>query len=364
MALASGLWLSLHAGGVLREVWAGDYHDRGTLACGECHVMHFSAAPGGSGTSTSGNPGGSGALSNGTVGSLLRRDINELCLSCHDGSQRAPDVLGANQGRAPGALRQAGFLNQESGVGLAPTGHTLGSTEFAPGSDPPWNAARDTSAGPGRGLNCVHCHAPHGGVDGKNIYRNLRSDAGNNRPGEGTVTYNAGRPGSNDLTLDVFLRRERGYDEADVDFNEPQAGDSAMARFCAGCHDRFHGAAGSPGNIGGSPAGGGLSGFLRHPAAGVDLGAVGSSAGDWSSPVLFLSHENRVKVMSSLGAWDSPAGGLTPTCITCHRAHGNDNAFGLIYRSGSGTKTENGDTGGRGVEDLCRQCHGTSPFVP
>ena len=63
-------------------------------------------------------------------------------------------------------------------------------------------------------------HAPHGGADAQPAYRNLRSDAGNNMPGRGLVTYND-TPGVNDLTRDVFVRRALGYDETDVDFNEP-----------------------------------------------------------------------------------------------------------------------------------------------
>lgn len=317
--------------------------------------MHFVPEP--SSPILAGDAGGGSARPD--VGPLLRRDVNEVCLACHDGSRRAPDVLGRNQGRYPGDVRQAGFLNSLAGVGLAPTGHTLGSLEIAPGSDPPWSA--DLENGSGRGLECTNCHAPHGSGAGTPSYRNLRSDAGNNLPGEGLVTYNTDRPGSNDLSRDVFVRRARGYDEDDVDFNEPDRRDSAIARFCAGCHDQFHGIPGLDANIGGRPSRTGLVEFLQHPASGVDLGSVGD---EWTRVQTFLSRANRVKVMSALGTWDAPTGELTPTCITCHKAHGNDNAFGLIYRSGSGTRTENGDTHGRGVEDLCRQCHAETPFAP
>lgn len=327
-------------------VRAGDHHDRGLIDCSDCHVMHATGA-------TVAGPGGAlGAR----VGALLRSDVNELCLSCHDGSARASDVLGRNQGRNPGDLRQAGFLNSLEHGGLASTGHTLYSLDSAPGSEPPWSAADEN--GSGQGLSCINCHAPHGGQHPLPAYRNLRSDAGNNRLGDGLVTYNSGRPGANDLTRDVFVRRSLSYDESAVDFNEPDARDSAMARFCAGCHDRFHGVPGVDGNIGGSVTGRGLTAFVRHPSAGVDLGAVG---GDWSSAEAFLSHQNRVKVLSPNGSWNSPES-LTPTCISCHKAHGNDNPFGLIFRSGRGTPTENGDSQGHALEDLCLQCHVPSVF--
>jgi cytochrome c553 len=228
------------------------------------------------------------------------------------------------------------------------SGHTLGGNDPSPGADPPWQPSLD---GVGvSGLDCVHCHAPHGD---RRAYRNLRSDAGNNLPGEGLVTYNHESPGSLDLSRDVFVRRALDYDESAVDFTEPDPGDSAIARFCAGCHGEFHGRPGSR-VVGGFDVGRGWVGFVRHPAAGVDIGAIG---GEHSSLERFRAHASRVKVMSSTGSWDSPAPDVTPTCITCHKAHGNGNPFGLILRSGRGAPTEDGDTDGNELRDLCGQCH-------
>ena len=48
---------------------------------------------------------------------------------------------------------------------------------------------------------------------------------------------------------------------------------------------------------------------------------------------------------------------LSPSCMSCHKGHGNQNAFGLIYMLGSGTITEEGDNG-VDARNLCRQCHG------
>ncbi len=325
-------------------VFAGDYHDRGTLKCSECHVMHPSKV-------ASARANAANALANSDdAGPLLQKDVNELCLSCHDDRASAPDVLGQNRGSSPSSVRQAGFLNSTKGVGSPASGHTLGSLDVAPGSSPRWSA--EVEGGPGAGLNCIHCHEQHGGEGDEHAYRNLRSDAGNNRRGQGLVTYNYEHPGSNDLSRDVFERRALDYDESAVDFNEPNSNDSGMARFCAGCHSNFHGAPGSSA-IGGERDGASYSRFLRHPSAGVDIGRAG---GEHSSAAVFASRHNRVKVMSSSGSWSSPTD-ATPTCITCHKAHGNGNAFGLIYRSGSGALTENGDTGGSGPEALCAQCH-------
>jgi len=71
----------------------------------------------------------------------------------------------------------------------------------------------------------------------------------------------------------------------------------------------------------------------------------------------FRQQAVRVKVMSASGSWSDPGPDVTPTCITCHKAHGNGNAFGLIFRSGRGAPTEDGDTDGSSLQDLCGQCH-------
>ena len=345
------LWLVAAATGIVFPLAAraGDYHEGSTLDCAECHVMHTYANQQGA----QGGPVRKAA----EVGPLLKKDVNELCLVCHDNSPRAPDVLGRNLGKYAGVVRQAGYLNRLGVDGLPGTGHTLGSVEFAPGSQPPWNA--EVENGSGVGLTCINCHAPHGSEGGSSAYRNLRSDAGHNATGRGLVTYNKGSS-ANDLRRDVFERRPQGYDESDVDFNEPNRRDSAVARFCAGCHDNFHGTPGDPNTVGGAlGAGGRYRGFIRHPASGVNLSL--SSAG--ASLHAYNSHTNKVKVMSELGRWGPAGTDATPTCISCHKAHGNGNAFGLILRSGQGALTEEGDSQGKGVESLCTQCHDPSAFA-
>ena len=343
-SFAAGLFLlplSMGASAPPPTPTPGDYHEGTTLDCGDCHVMHPRPAEGPS------------SLAPGPrVGELLREDVNDLCLACHDDSPNAADVLGPNSGSRPGDVRQAGALNRLGRGGVPSTGHTLDSLAVAPGSSPPWSADRENGAG--NGLNCINCHAPHGGGHAGPTYRNLRDDAGNNLPGQGLVTYNHGAPGLNDLTRDVFVRRALDYDESAVDFNEPDPRDSAIGRFCAGCHTDFHGAPGSA-QIGGEREGDSVTAFLRHPVAGVDIGAA--RGGRRSKLSRFASLENRVKVMSELGRWDAPGSDVTLTCISCHKAHGNDNPFGLIYRSGHGRIDENGDSGGGTLEALCGQCH-------
>ena len=82
----------------------------------------------------------------------------------------------------------------------------------------------------------------------------------------------------------------------------------------------------------------------------LDVGAVG---GEHSSLERFRAHTSRVKVMSSTGSWDSPAPDVTPTCITCHKAHGSDQSFGLIWKLPPTGETRH----------ACEQCHNKAPVL-
>ncbi|TPW10089.1 MAG: hypothetical protein FD129_2003 [bacterium] len=125
---------AVFATGLAGTALAGDYHFGLGLVCSDCHTMHYSqshaATPSGVGFFT--------PLSNGPHEYLLRSDVNELCLTCHDAQGFAPDVF---ESHSNGYVRQAGALNEEGGGGLYPpaTGHTLNSTAEAPGSNPAWS---------------------------------------------------------------------------------------------------------------------------------------------------------------------------------------------------------------------------------
>ena len=324
---------------------AGDYHNGVNLICSDCHVMHSSQSH----ALTSGGfyvPVGT----NGPYSYLLRNDVNDLCLTCHDNSSFAPDVFGANGGVA--RVRNAGALNadptkrpNDTGYDVI-DGHTLWSTATAPGGT--WNNPD--------GLECIDCHAQHG--QNATQYRNLNtSTSASNKFYNHTVTYAAG---TNDLTKDVFESTLNGYDQSQVNYNEPNTTQSAYGAWCSSCHTYFHGSGGSAymgGASGGDPMTNSSTSWLRHPTADVNIGWAPTRT-YVSSLSQFNGHTNRVKVMDSQGLWDGSAGDntVTPSCFSCHKSHGNKNGFGLIFMSGTGTVTEEGDSGTR-QNDLCRQCH-------
>jgi hypothetical protein len=306
---------------------AGDFHYGTSLICSDCHTAHFSQQHGYTTTGIFTPLGAAGPYDH-----LLRNDEVNLCLSCHNGTSFAPDVFGANGGTQ--GLREAGGLNAAAGHGLSNdagydeiNGHTLYSMAMPPGG------AASGYVPATDGLWCGSCHSVHG----KPTYRNL-SNSG--KFAGDTLTYAVG---TNDLTKDIFERSAGVYTESNIDFNRPDVHGSKYGAWCQDCHTDFHGAAGS------ANMGGGASPWKRHPVA--DLNMSSGALGRWTTLT------NKVKVMDPQGLWlgTGTDNQLTPSCMSCHKAHGNKNAFGLIYMNGTGTRSEEGDGGV--FKDLCRQCH-------
>ena len=314
-------WMLVLFGG---QVDAGLYHTPNSGSCKDCHKAGISGQ----------SPLSISTLTSPTLpqNSFAPTNVNQTCLECHSGpsgSSTCPSVLRDPSGTL---IREAGFL-QRSG-GLEHTGHTLGSMERAPGGT--W------TPGPS-GLQCTDCHDPHGQTA---QYRNLVLRPGTameDRP----VTFVIGP--TNDLGKDVWIHADPSlvekYDTRTIWFNQPRSSRSAYGEWCQGCHTDFYGTAGAP-NVGG------VTGWKRHPAAGA---RIGGGPRYRSSLTRYVGLTNRVPTMSPSGMW--PASDNTPSCMSCHKAHGNDNPFGLLFMSGHGNLTEGGDSLGKTPVDLCHQCH-------
>ena len=330
--------------GLQPQARGGEDHDGQMVVCCDCHTMTFSqthaydggvAPPFGSGP----NPW------------LLRQPGAELCKACHDGQADKPDSVGEH---GNGYVRQAGGLSTRSSPYESWKGHTLGATNAAPGGN--WVPGTN-------GLECSHCHSVHGmsaaaavqtldvaGNPTTSQWRNLTA-----RPGGALTRLGISyAKGSNDLTKDIFLRSwtlgavTTNYSVSNVDLNEPVSSKSGIGRWCQACHPAFHGSA-ADANMHDA------SHWLRHPTADANM-----------STTTYKTRSFRLKVMSPAGdwgaqgsAWATPPSDMTPTCTTCHKAHGNQNPYGLIYLKGTGPVTEEGDADGQteGLRTLCRQCH-------
>ena len=339
--------------GLASFAFAGDYHFGQDLICSDCHVMHNSQEHGYT-------PDGLGPFTplstNGPHDYLLRAEVNELCLACHDGKPFAPDVFEDNFNTF---VRQAGGLNDENSAGsyYPTTGHTLGATDVPPGDDGSWAAAGGFSA-EGK-LTCVDCHSPHGrtrglpstGVDvTRGGYRNLFVD----RASFVSISYGRGdQDGANGSAPTTWVFEDLSdsvnvghYGQTAITFNEPVVTgvQSRYADMCKACHVKFHGVPGDAATVGN---------FHRHPTGGADMLALGSSTriGSKANQVQCLSPTGK-----KAGTYLPTDTDLSPSCMSCHKGHGNQNAFGLIYMLGSGTKDEVGDAG-VDMRNTCRLCH-------
>ncbi|MBI4522600.1 MAG: cytochrome c3 family protein [Deltaproteobacteria bacterium] len=313
--------------------YAGDFHTAGTLACSDCHVMHYSSAH-----SLTGVPGPDPLLgSGGPFPKLLKNAPSQLCLACHDGKTDAPDVRGANTGTH---VRAAGQLNV-MGDGYEGTGHTLGSNAVPPGG---------TWSNPG--LECLHCHSTHGNT----YYRNLTPNPGTST-GK-TVTYMTGPTYAGTVSIQQLSQTPLAthYSASNIRYRQTLAGstDFGLSEWCGGCHGNFHGGGGTA-NVGGSPTGDtGSYPWLRHPTRDVTM-AEGATNRHIDSNHWFSSLPSRVPVVSPTDTIPGTASTSDNEvfCGSCHKAHGSQNRKGLIFDDETTPSLEDGTS----LNQLCQQCH-------
>ena len=371
-------------------VLAGEWHTGQNNLCADCHTMHNSMAHtwNGTGSVSVGTPAADGNWVGpvGPAGNYLLKaqDPNALCLACHDNQTFAPDVLGSAKTANDATNRSAGYLN-ETGDAIEHGGHTLGWIGTAPGGTFVTDATH--------GLECINCHTQHGRGG---YYRNLgpRTIPGGDAPRYAIAGRNpmdvttAGYP--QDLTaaaayatsaIDIYIDAPgytpntsnfaAFYETANVKYlhrNALVGGiENASGTQCMACHGSFHGAPDSA-NIGGEVNGAGYDKFNRHPVGGVRLGVLGG--GHSATPASRYANAaslSRVKVYADDQTTFADA---APGCISCHKAHGNGQPFGLVFANRTdATMTEEGtasaitDGTPTGAETavaqraLCGQCH-------
>jgi len=356
---------------------AGEWHAGATNLCTDCHTMHFSMQHDWTGGAVSTTPKADGnwLSTNGPNQFLLKDKANNLCLGCHDGQTFAPDVMGQNANASPTNGRSAGALNEATLGAPYDTykGHTLGSTTVPPGFNPTAAGLASGAYVPANGLECISCHLQHGSAT---VYRNLGPRNGAFQP-----TYVLGP--TNDTTKDVWINMAAPYTPntgnaatfnplyatANVSYNRTDPAIPAGATmqtsnrvdtFCSACHGDFHGGPGDA-NIGATAAA--LDGFIRHPTGKTVIGAsAAQNFGGHSALTRYTGATTKVKVYASDRTGYTDA---TPGCVTCHKAHGNQNPFGLVFQSRSAASVdEQGGFGSAqaetqmvGYRNLCGQCH-------
>jgi hypothetical protein len=307
---------------VLPGVQAGEWHVGESLTCSQCHAEHGSV--GGQQI-----PGGPYSVL------LLRGSTNELCLSCHDGSDpSAPDVL------APVTMYSQGVLNESAAGHFAMIGtvHASGHDLDMAGQIPLNSTGKSVS------LTCASCHDYHGNSN----YRNLRFDPA----GVGdSIVIEAGQ----DLFWGVAPSNPPSATGSTLAYNRANIGyKSSWTQWCGSCHDQVvtNSIAVSPAHFNAHPNDVSVGGYtgsnhvaLSHWLAGTGEGFFGASpiSGDGVPRLPFL--QPQATDFTSVQQVQSTN---TVFCLSCHNAHGSDNTGDLRWPYLDG-----------GINYLsgCQQCH-------
>ncbi|OFX17076.1 MAG: hypothetical protein A2Z18_00280 [Armatimonadetes bacterium RBG_16_58_9] len=252
-----------------------------------------------------------------------------LCLSCHDGTDpRAPDIISSGTAANPSNVvatpytskygSSAGFFQGDYLAAANPGGHDLrpGVTITAPLS---------TGYSKSGGLVCSDCHDVHGSAN----YRNLVPDP------------NPNHPGSYELVLNRQIRENTpvntqnpnpvvAYDTANVSFYVQ----NNISAWCADCHDLLDQNANgtSPAHFRGHPSDVQLLGTGYHtdvanwssPGIEAQTG-FGLDVGDMSGGIPRLRYGSPTGSNTSAGSSD------TVFCLSCHKAHGSKNEYGMVW---------------------------------
>ena len=299
---------------------AGNWHVAGSLDCGECHLQHGSNQR---------DP-----TVEGSFAFLLRKSsVNELCLSCHDGTDpTAPDVViptpmysaTTSKESAAGVLTMVGLDN--------PNGHSLGLELSTPLKQEP--ALQN--------LSCVSCHSAHGNGN----YRNLLADpaaTGAVIPvQEGTAVFQGVQPDDPPSTAGSIA----AYNRDNVGYG------AGMTSWCLSCHDQLssNSVAAAPAHFNAHPSEIALNAFPYETH--VDLGHWLAGTGEGFASVGQSPAVARVPFVAST-ATDFPSSKIAAadnkvSCLSCHKAHGSSNRKGMVWPYLE--EDENSLAG-------CQQCH-------
>jgi hypothetical protein len=310
------------------------FHNGVTLVCGMCHVMHASEQHAGSNPMTP-DPLGALPRQNAPAKHLMRAaDPVTLCLQCHDGVVGVPDVVGADAN----GLGQRAAGKFELPTTDNPRGHKL---DYGL-SQKDWDLCMRCHFGGSfatAAVSCLDCHNPHGNAKARNLQ---------------WASWPGGEPDFG-LFVDPGATGMNKYDASHVSYG---TGNSNALRevtnMCTDCHHVFSG------NSYTDPDGNGI--HSKHPTYDSERGAPnhisqgdikgttdgahwndGTGAGFVGTARLRFVKGDAADYTNSLTV-DAATNGVF--CLSCHKAHGSDYAFGLRWDPSSGPA-------GKG----CEQCH-------
>ena len=299
---------------------AGDWHVSGSSECGDCHLQHGSNQR---------DPTVEGAFS-----SLLKKSsVNELCMSCHDGTDpSAPDVI------APVPMYSS-TPSGESGAGeLAaagvdnPNGHTLGLELPMPLKQVP--ALRE--------LNCVSCHSAHGNGNYRNLVVDPAGSGASLLVEQGVNVFTGVRPDNPPTSagsIAAYSRDNIGYV-------------SGITAWCSSCHDQLasNSLASAPAHFNAHPSDVALDAYPyeghtdpTHWVGGTSEGFAAIPQSQETPRLPFLASVATDFRTSRTATADSKV-----SCVSCHKAHGSSYRKGMVW-----PYLDENDNALSG----CQQCH-------
>jgi len=301
------------------------YHSGTLLHCGNCHVMH--ASDDGQGyNGPPQNPAGYPHL-------LRAASSLELCLTCHDGHEGIPDVVGADTN---GLTERAGGMFVAPGTVNA-NGHNLG-----PGAtDLCLRCHFRGPSDPAPEVTCTDCHDAHGNGRARNLQ---------------WASYPEGTPPLG-LFADPTATGLAQYERANVAYGTDGTDNlREVTNICIDCHHTLSGSYYVDSDGDGIPN--------KHPVTETEWGATirisdgdgrgttdsshwvgGTGAGFGVPRVRFLAD-----AATSYSAATAVSADNTVFCLSCHKVHGSENPDGLAWPQQGGAVGPNG----------CDQCHNKS----
>lgn len=299
---------------------AGDWHVAGSLECGDCHLQHGSNQR---------DPTVEGAFS-----FLLRKNsVNELCMSCHDGTDpTAPDVIAPapmysstpSEESAAGAFAALGVAN--------PNGHSISVELPTPLQQVPLL----------RELNCVSCHSAHGNGNYRNLLTDPAGTGASLQIEQGVSVFIGAQPDdppSSAGSIAAYSRDNVGYV-------------SGMSTWCSSCHDQLgsNSYASAPAHFNSHPSDIALNAYPYDDHTDPTHWVAGN--GEGFAPIGQSPATPRVPFLAT-GATDfrtsrTAAAHNRVSCVSCHKAHGSSYRKGMAW-----PYLEENDNALSG----CQQCH-------
>jgi len=307
----------------------GAFHDVAHLQCNKCHTMHYSE---GGGIPTIGSGFGWDAEAGGPFPHLLlKKNITDLCLACHDAPTISPDVFNASIETPGGDFKHSGTNGDETkghNPGGAPGNVSLSiPLDSVLGLTPPGGAVLTR-------WTCVECHYAHGSTDGAFMFRNVLKFG---------LTSSNFVAGDNE-ECDIWDGSSANIAQSSTNHNVYKTsiiGNKSIGfgRWCAVCHGDYHGAARSDSKVGDG------ADWWSHPTATALPASYLSNYYGTSNYTYPLETAN--SSASITAEWAQSQGNEGVTCLTCHKAHASEYA--------NATRWDNATASGSGTG--CNKCH-------